>query len=108
MKIEALTQEKCAVKLTIDLVSGKWKPSILYHLGQRSQRFGQLQRQIPGISRRILTLHLKELERDHLIQRTAYASPLKVEYSLSHQGSSLIPILVLMRDWGNDYLATLT
>lgn len=106
MKTETKPQETCPVKITIDLISGKWKPNILYYLGEDTQRFGQLQRKIPSISRRVLTLQLKELERDYLIQRKAYLSPLKVEYSLTQEGRSLIPILISMKQWGEVYLAS--
>ncbi|ASC71612.1 putative HTH-type transcriptional regulator YybR [Halomicronema hongdechloris C2206] len=105
MEAERTKQKPCPVKVTVDLISGKWKPNILYCLLDRTQRFGELQRQIPGISRRILTLQLRELERDQLIIRMAYSEPIKVEYALTEYGRSLVPILLTMRDWGEVYLA---
>ncbi|MBE7384851.1 MAG: helix-turn-helix transcriptional regulator [Leptolyngbya sp. SIO1E4] len=104
MTTEQIKQKQCPVKVTVDLISGKWKPNILYCLLNKTQRFGELQHQISGISRRILTLQLRELEQDQLIQRTAYSNPIKVEYALTEDGKSLVPILLSMRDWGEKYL----
>jgi DNA-binding HxlR family transcriptional regulator len=98
-------QYRCPVETTLKIVGGKWKPSILYSLHQGTQRFGELKQLLPDVTQRMLTLHLRELERDMLIHRTAYMEvPPKVEYSLTEFGSSLVPILLLMRDWGEQYI----
>jgi DNA-binding HxlR family transcriptional regulator len=95
----------CSVELTIQLIGGKWKPIILYHLGTRgTHRFGELRRTIPNITQKMLTQQLRELERDGIIERKVYPEvPPKVEYSLSTTGHSLMPILKQLCQWGKDY-----
>ena len=91
----------CPVKLTADIIGGKWKPLILFYLEDGTRRFGQLQKLIPGMTKKMLTQHLRELERDGIIHREVYAVvPPKVEYSLTKHGESLKPILKLMSAWG--------
>ena len=87
----------CAVEATLDLIDGKWKGVILYHLQGGSQRFGELRRLMPGITQRMLTKQLRALEDDRLIFRTVYAEvPPRVEYRLSEIGESLRPVYVLL------------
>ena len=96
----------CPVKLTTDIIGGKWKPLILFYLEGRTRRFGELRRLIPGLTKKMLTQHLRELERDEIIHRKVYAEvPPKVEYSLTRHGESLKPILKLMSAWGNRHRA---
>jgi DNA-binding HxlR family transcriptional regulator len=84
----------CPVENILKMISGKWKPSILYELFQKTMRFGQLQKTLPMISRQVLTTQLRELERDGLITRKVYAEiPPKVEYSISKLGREIEPIL---------------
>ena len=91
----------CPVEVTLDIVSGKWKAVILRYLSKQTLRYGQLQQRMPKITQRILTLQLKELEQDGLIQRTEYDERIKrVEYSLTEYGRSVEPILELMCEWG--------
>ncbi len=91
----------CPVKLTASVIGGKWKPSLLYHLEGRTRRFCELQRLIPGLTKKMLTQHLRELERDGIVRRKVYAEvPPRVEYSLTRHGESLKPILKLMSAWG--------
>jgi DNA-binding HxlR family transcriptional regulator len=91
----------CPVKLTTDVIGGKWKPLILFYLENGTQRFGELRRLIPGMTKKMLTQHLRDLERDEVIRRKVYAVvPPKVEYSLTKHGQSLKPILKLMSAWG--------
>ena len=98
------TRTKCGVETTIAVVGGKWKPMILYALLSGPQRFGELTRLIPGITQRILTLHLRELEEDGVIEREVYTQvPPKVEYSLTPFGRTIEPILLLMEQWGEQY-----
>jgi DNA-binding HxlR family transcriptional regulator len=92
------------VKLTADIIGGKWKPLILFYLEGGTYRFGELQRLIPGMTKKMLTQHLRELERDGIIHREVYAVvPPKVEYSLTKHGESLKPILKLMSAWGTKH-----
>jgi DNA-binding HxlR family transcriptional regulator len=97
---------QCSVKLTTDIIGGKWKPLILFYLEGGTQRFSQLQRLIPGMTKKMLTQHLRELERDEIIRRKVYAEvPPRVEYSLTKHGESLKPILKLMSAWGTRHRA---
>src|SRR5258705_5092818 len=82
----------CAVEATLDLIDGKWKGVILYHLQDGTQRFGELRRRMPGITQRMLTKQLRALEDDRLVIRKGYAHvPPPVQYRLSETGESLLP-----------------
>ncbi|NEQ28138.1 MAG: helix-turn-helix transcriptional regulator [Microcoleus sp. SIO2G3] len=95
----------CSVEATLDVIGGRWKGVILFHLLSGTKRFNELQRLVQGCTQRMLTLQLRELERDGVVQRTVYAEvPPKVEYSLTEFGRSLEPILLLMREWGDRYI----
>jgi DNA-binding HxlR family transcriptional regulator len=92
----------CPVKLTASIIGGKWKPTLLFHLEGHTRRFCELQRLIPGLTKKMLTQHLRELERDGIVHRKVYAEvPPRVEYSLTRHGESLKPILKLMSAWGS-------
>lgn len=96
---------KCGIDVTLALVGGKWKASILWHLAQETMRFSDLQRQFSDITRKMLTQQLRELEADGLVHREVYPQvPPKVEYSLTEVGRTLFPVLDLMGDWGRTYL----
>jgi DNA-binding HxlR family transcriptional regulator len=98
----------CSVEATLDVIGGRWKGVILFHLLEGTKRFNELQRMVKGCTQRMLTLQLRELERDGVVKRTVYAEvPPKVEYSLTEFGRSLEPILLLMRDWGDKYISKL-
>lgn len=87
----------CPVKLTADIIGGKWKPMIVFYLESGTKRFGQLHKLIPGMTKKMLTQHLRELEHDEVVHRKVFAVvPPKVEYSLTRHGESLKPILKLM------------
>jgi DNA-binding HxlR family transcriptional regulator len=91
----------CPVEATLGVIGGKWKVLILWYLKEDIKRFGELKRSIPGITQKVLTQQLRELEADGLINRKVYAQvPPKVEYTLTEYGESLEPILKLMCDWG--------
>src|SRR5690242_5653313 len=93
--------DDCPIEAALDIVGGKWKVLILFYVMQGTIRFGELQRLIPKITQRMLTLQLRELEEDGVIHREVYRQvPPKVEYSLTEFGKSLEPLLLLMRDWG--------
>jgi DNA-binding HxlR family transcriptional regulator len=96
----------CPVRLTASIIGGKWKPWLIFHLEGRTRRFSELQRLIPGLTKKMLTQHLRELERDGIVNRKVYAEvPARVEYSLTRHGDSLKPILKLMSAWGNRHRA---
>src|ERR1700733_5150061 len=101
-----MNHTNCPVKLTASIIGGKWKPSLLFHLEGRTRRFCELQRLIPGLTKKMLTQHLRELEHDGIVHRKVYAEvPPRVEYSLTRHGESLKPILKLMSAWGNRHRA---
>ncbi|MDY0944117.1 helix-turn-helix domain-containing protein [Priestia megaterium] len=96
--------EVCPVTGTQNIIAGKWKIIILWHLGKQTRRFGELQKLVPGISKGILTRQLRELEKDQMVVRKVYPEvPPKVEYSLTDVGISFIPILESMGEWGKKY-----
>jgi DNA-binding HxlR family transcriptional regulator len=94
----------CPVETTLGVIGGKWKPLILYYLTQGTRRYNALKRMLPHVTPQMLTLQLRELERDGIVERTVYAEvPPKVEYSLTALGRSLEPILLAMLAWGEAY-----
>ena len=94
----------CPVETTLELIGGKYKALILWHLSDGTLRFSQLQKLITATPR-MLTLQLRELEKQNLIERKVYPEvPPRVEYSMTDLGRSLMPILTAIRDWGADYL----
>jgi DNA-binding HxlR family transcriptional regulator len=96
--------EKCTISITLKVLGGKWKIIILWHLIQRTRRFSELEHIIPGITHKMLTQHLRELEMDDLIHREVYPEvPPRVEYSLTAYGKTLIPILNEMAKWGLEH-----
>lgn len=95
----------CPVTATVSIVGGKWKPIILWILFQEKRRFSQLKKFIPGITQKMLTQQLRELERDGIVHREVYpVVPPQVEYSLTQKGYSLAPILQAMEKWGNAHM----
>ncbi len=95
----------CAMELTLQLIGGKWKPLILYRLGQEgTRRFSELKRSMPSITQKMLTQQLRELESDGIVHRDVYAEvPPKVEYSLTEMGRSVLPLLTQLCRWGEEY-----
>ncbi|MCP3763586.1 winged helix-turn-helix transcriptional regulator [Domibacillus sp. A3M-37] len=95
----------CEKELTLAVIGGKWKMLILWHLGKEgTKRFNELKSLMPGITQRMLVNQLRELESDFIVHREVYAVvPPKVEYSLTDQGRTLMPILESMYDWGKKY-----
>ena len=93
------------VGATLDLIGGKYKALILWHLAKSKLRFSQLNKLIPGATAKMLTQQLREMEAQDLIHREVFpVVPPKVEYSLTDLGKSLMPVLIAMRDWGSEYL----
>ncbi|MBW9315129.1 winged helix-turn-helix transcriptional regulator [Bacillus subtilis] len=96
--------EGCPVETTLDIIGGKWKGILLYHLIDGKKRFNEFQKLYPKITQRMLTLQLRELERDGVIHREVYKQvPPKVEYSLTEFGRTLEPVILHMKDWGEKY-----
>lgn len=94
----------CAVEVTLSVMGGTWKPIVLFHLLHRKMRFSELNRVIPGVTQRMLTLQLRELEDAGIVLRTVHAEvPPRVDYALTELGRSLQPVLIAMRDWGTAY-----
>ena len=97
--------ENCPVEATLELIGGKYKALILWHLSEKKLRFSELRKVITSATPKMLTQQLRELEASALIHREVFpVIPPKVEYSLTETGRSLMPILVAMRDWGAGYL----
>src|SRR5262245_3715397 len=95
----------CPVEATIDVIGGKWKPLILWWLQERTHRFAELRRRMPGITERMLTLQLRELEADGIVHRRVYPTvPPRVEYSLTEYGYSLKTALEAICDWGRTHM----
>lgn len=96
---------RCFFELALQVIGGKWKPIILYHLALRGPtRFMDLKRGMPEISERMLSRQLKELEEDEVIRRQAFPeAPPRVEYALSPLGRRLLPSLLELRKWGIEY-----
>ncbi|MBI1933160.1 MAG: helix-turn-helix transcriptional regulator [Ignavibacteriales bacterium] len=93
----------CAMDLTMKFIGGKWKTIVLWYLKNKTYRFGELKRQIPDITEKMLSLQLKALEEDGLIKREVFAEvPLRVEYSMTDFGKTLIPILNEISKWGRN------
>ena len=100
---------RCYFQLAMTVIGGKWKPKVLFHLGQNDAvRFGALRRAVFGISEKMLIQSLKELEKDGLVNRKVYRQvPPKVEYSLTDIGKSFVPVLNSMFQWGKSYASYL-
>ena len=96
---------KCPVEATIQLIGGKYKAVILWHLMNQTLRYNEIHKRIPNATDKMLAQQLRELEKDGLINRTVYpVVPPKTEYSLTDFGQTLAPILDAMCDWGTNYL----
>jgi len=97
--------DRCPVAATLELIGGKYKALILWHLADGNLRFNELHKRINGATPKMLTQQLRELESHNLIHREVFPIvPPRVEYSLTELGKSLLPILVNMRDWGASYM----
>ena len=106
MKTKSELIPECPVATTVQLIGNKWKLLILRNLLQRPWRFNELQRNLDGVSQKVLTDSLRSMEADGLITRTVYPEvPPRVEYALSELGESMRPILDAMKAWGEEYKA---
>ena len=104
MRIRITTRQVrtgCPAEITLSVINGTWKVPILFHLAKQTRRFSELRRDIQGVSQKVLTQQLREMERDGIVHRKVYAQvPPKVEYSLTVTGRSLLPVVKVMCQWG--------
>jgi DNA-binding HxlR family transcriptional regulator len=92
------------VELSLDIIGGKWKIPIIWRLKDDPKRYGELKKKLSGVTHKMLTQQLRELESDEIISRKVYSEvPPKVEYDLTFLGKSVIPIIDLLREWGEEY-----
>ncbi|MFD3971647.1 winged helix-turn-helix transcriptional regulator [Streptomyces cyaneofuscatus] len=95
----------CGIDAAMDVIGGKWKVLILWALDEKPCRFGELRRAVPGVTEKVLSSHLKELEDDGIVHREEYAEvPPRVEYSLTPRGVSLNEALGPLGDWGREHV----
>lgn len=94
----------CAMDITMDFVGGKWKTVVLWYLKNETHRFAELKKMIPDITEKMLSIQLKALEADGLIKRKVHGTkpPVRVEYSLTEFGKTLIPALDAIAKWGRN------
>jgi len=98
------SQQPCPVSVTLKVIGGKWKPVILFYLNEKERRFSELGRSLGGITQKMLTKQLREMEADGLVKRKVYPEiPPKVEYSITTYGKTLKPILASMCKWGKEH-----
>ncbi|MNY21448.1 putative HTH-type transcriptional regulator YybR [compost metagenome] len=97
----------CTISLAMDLIGGKWKAVILYHLKDAEKRYNELRKEVPNITEMTLSLQLKQLEKDGLVSRKVYGEkpPVKVVYSLTDFGKTFIPVLETITNWGNQVVS---
>lgn len=94
----------CPVETALNIIGGKWKGVLIFHLINGKKRFNELKRLIPNITHRMLTLQLRELEKDGIVLRTVYPEvPPRVEYELTEFGLSIKPVISAVYAWGKDY-----
>lgn len=94
----------CAMDVSMNYIGGKWKSVVLWYLRKHTKRFTELKKHIPQITERMLSITLRQLEEDGIVKREVFMEkpPLKVEYSLTDFGKSLIPVLEALAQWGRD------
>jgi DNA-binding HxlR family transcriptional regulator len=106
--LAAFALTKCPVTLTNLIIGGKWKPVIIHNVSRGINRFGEMQRAMPGVSKKMLTQELRDLERNGILNRKIFAQiPPRVEYSLTDRGLAALPILQSMAEWGFAYAKNL-
>ena len=94
----------CPIAMAIDLIGGKWKLPVLYHLRDKTLRFNELRRLLPRVTQKMLTQQLRELEKDGLVSRVVYPEvPPKVEYTITTIAKKLAPVLGALCTWGLEY-----
>jgi len=96
--------QTCPVETALNIIGGKWKGVLIFHLISGKKRFNELHRLTTHITHRMLTLQLRDLEKDGIVKRTIYAEvPPRVEYELTEFGLSIQPVIAAIYDWGKDY-----
>lgn len=100
----------CCASMTMGIIGGKWKTVILFHLIDKKLRYNELRKEMPSVTERTLSLQLKTLEEDGIVKRKVYTSkpPLRVEYSLTELGKTLIPIVKSIAEWGDSLVKKTT
>lgn len=95
----------CCTSLTMDIIGGKWKTVIIYHLRNEILRYSELRKLMPTVTERTLSMQLRKLEEDNIVNREVKHDkpPLKVSYSLTKMGRTLIPIVESIADWGENF-----
>jgi len=97
------------VELSLEIIGGKWKIPIIWRLREDTLRYGEIRRSLPKVTHKMLTQQLRELESDEIIKRKVYPEvPPKVEYSLTLLGKSVIPVIDLLSEWGEEYRSVFT
>ena len=97
------------VELSLDIIGGKWKIPIIWRLKDDSKRYGELKKSLPGVTHKMLTHQLRELEEGEIITRKVFPEvPPKVEYNLTLLGKSVIPVIDMLREWGEEYRGVFT
>lgn len=97
-------EERCSVSIAVDVIGGKWKAIVLFYLLDGTLRFNELRRKIPAVTQRMLTLQLRELEDDGLVERIVHpVVPPHVDYRLTAFGRTLEPVIKEMASWGHRY-----
>ncbi|HEY4481868.1 MAG TPA: helix-turn-helix domain-containing protein [Candidatus Brocadiaceae bacterium] len=93
----------CALDITMDYIGGKWKTVVLWYLRKQHKRFSELKRLIPDITEKMLSLQLRQLEKDGIVGRRVFAEvPPRVEYYLTEQGKSIVPVIEAIAKWGRE------
>jgi DNA-binding HxlR family transcriptional regulator len=96
--------DNCPVTATLEIIGGKWKVLILHLINNDINRFGKLSMMLKNCSKQMLTTQLRELENDGLLDRVIYPEiPPRVEYFLTEKGKALMPIMEILKDWGQEY-----
>jgi DNA-binding HxlR family transcriptional regulator len=104
-KLSVYNVQNCPVTATMGVIGGKWKILILYLIFNQVNRFGKMGMILRDISKQMLTTQLRELESDGIIDRKIYPEiPPRVEYFLTDKGRSLVPIISLMKEWGDEHV----
>jgi DNA-binding HxlR family transcriptional regulator len=108
MQSNAKTQSDCPLTALIDMIGGRWKVLALWHLRERTKRFTELRRLMPGVTQKMLTQQLRQLEADGLVRREVFPQvPPKVEYSLTSTGEELCGLLSTLSKWAKTHMPTL-
>ena len=96
---------KCPLEFTVEILGRKWRSLIIWHLDKDVLRFSEIQKIVPGVSKKVLSEHLRELEKNDFITRKIYAEvPPRVEYKITKSGKELAKVLDVMENWGRDFL----